>query len=172
MPILSKPVIGIVESIDIGSRAFDVPAKIDTGADSSSIWASNIRVGRDGVLRFSLFGEGSPYYNGKIFKREDFSVSQVKSSNGQSEIRYRTRLGITLGGKKIRVHFTLADRSNNTYKVLIGRRTINGKFVVDVSRGGDALPRAVKTKFLQRKLKDNPYKFHKKFVKKSKGVQP
>ena len=40
--------------IDFGRRATDVPAKIDTGADSSSVWASNIRVDKDGVLTFSL----------------------------------------------------------------------------------------------------------------------
>ena len=67
----NKEIIGIVELVSIGKRAIDIPAKIDTGADSSSIWASNIRVDKNGVLRFSLFGEGSPYYNGKIYKRKN-----------------------------------------------------------------------------------------------------
>ena len=31
------------------NRRMDVPAKVDTGADSSAVWASNIRVGKDGV---------------------------------------------------------------------------------------------------------------------------
>ena len=86
----NKQIIGIIEPVSIGKRAVNVLAKIDTGADRSSIWASNIRVGQDGVLRFSLFGEGSPCYNGKIFKRTDFSVARVRSSNGTSQIRYKT----------------------------------------------------------------------------------
>lgn len=129
-----KQIIGIVEPVSIGQRAINVPAKIDTGADSSSIWASNIRVCQDGSLKFSLFGKGSPYYNGKIFRRTDFSVVQVRSSNGISQTRYRTYFSIKLAGRKIRVLFSLADRSKNTYKILIGRRTISNKFVVDVTK--------------------------------------
>ena len=161
----SKPTIGIVEHVSFGQRAIDVPAKIDTGADSSSIWATKIRVGRDGILRFALFGEGSKYYNGKIFKRTDFDVASVKNSNGKSEIRYRTRLVVTIAGRKIRAKFNLSDRSNNTYKVLIGRRTISNKFVVDVSESKSSLPRRAKTRSLTNKLKKDPYNFHKKYVK-------
>lgn len=164
----SKTVIGIVERVSIGTRAIDVPAKIDTGADSSSLWASNIRVGRDGVLRFRLFGEGSPYYNGKVFKRTDFTVAQVKNSTGQAEIRYRTHFTIRLGGKKIRALFNLSDRSRNTYKMLIGRRTISRKFVVDVSKGAALLPESKETKELNIQLQANPGAFHRKYVR-SKG---
>lgn len=159
-----KVVIGIVEHISIGKRAINVPAKVDTGADSSSIWASNIRVGRDGVLRFRLFGEGSPYYNGKIFKRTDFKVAQVKNSTGRSEVRYRAYFTINLGGKKIRTLFNLSDRSNNTYKVLIGRRTISRKFVVDVTKGYENLPRPSQTIKLNKKLQSNPHNFHKNYI--------
>ncbi len=162
----NQSTIGIVEIISIGRRVVDVPAKIDTGADSSAIWASNIRVGKDGILRFSLFGEGSPYYNGKIFKRTDFSVAKVKSSNGQSEIRYRTHFTITIAGKRIKGLFNLSDRSGNKYKILIGRRTISRKFLVDVSRGVEKMSRGMETKRLKRKLQKNPYQFHKKYVKK------
>ena len=35
--------------------------------------------------------------------------------------------------------FTLSDRSMQVYPVLIGRSTLNGKFVVDVSRGSPLL---------------------------------
>ena len=162
---LYKPTIGIIESVSFGRRAVDIPAKIDTGADSSSIWATKIRVGRDGVLRFSLFGEGSKHYNGKIFKRTDFDVASVKSSNGESEIRYRTHLTVTIADRKIRAKFNLSDRSNNTYKVLIGRRTISSKFIVDVSCKKSRLPNPAKTKILNRKMQKNPYQFHKKYVK-------
>lgn len=164
MPTSSKTIIGIVEKVTIGSRAHDVPAKIDTGADSSSIWATHIRVGRDGVLKFRLFGEGSPYYNGKIFKRTDFAVAQVKSSTGQTEIRYRTHFTISLGGRKIRAMFNLSDRSRNTYKILIGRRTISHKFVVDVSKGTEELPKTAETKKLNQKLQSNPHMFHKTYI--------
>lgn len=168
MPTSSKQIIGIVEHVAIGKRITNVPAKIDTGADSSSIWATNIRVGRDGILRFSLFGEGSPYYNGKIFKRADFSAARIRSSNGVSEIRYRTKFVVTIHGKRIRAQFNLSDRSANTYKILIGRRTISNKFLVDVSQGNNKLPVADKTKKLREKIQKDPYEFHREYVVKEK----
>lgn len=160
----SKPVIGITEFVSIGKRAVDVPAKIDTGADGSAIWASNIRVGKDGVLRFSLFGEGSPYYTSKLFKRTDFEAVSVKSSNGVSEVRYRTRFVVTIGGKKIRAMFNLSDRSSNNYAILIGRRTIRNKFLVDVSKESSRLKSPLKTLKLNEELTKNSYEFHKKYV--------
>lgn len=167
----SRQVIGIVENVSIGKRAVDVPAKIDTGADSSAIWATNVRVGRDGVLRFSLFGEGSPYYNGKIFKRTDFSVARVKSSNGTAEIRYQTHFTITIAKRRVKALFNLSDRSQNTYKILIGRRTISSKFLVDVTKGAEYLPEPAETKRLKRELRDGPYDFHINYVAKKKGIK-
>lgn len=165
-----KQAIGITELVSFGSRAVDVLAKIDTGADSSAVWATNIRVGRDGVLRFSLFGEGSPYYNGKIFKRKDFKVANVKSTNGKAELRYRTHFSIKLAGRRVRAIFNLSDRANHEFKVLIGRRTIQGKFVVDVSRAVVKIPKKVTG--WNRKMQDDPYRFHKRYViKQKKGAE-
>ncbi len=132
MSVQEKTIIGRNARISFGKRAVNVPAKIDTGADGSSVWASNIRIDKNGVLKFSLFGEGSPYYNGKVFKRTDYSVAKVRSTSGHEQIRYRTHFTIALGGRKIKVLFNLSDRSSHNYPVLIGRRTLTGKFLVDV----------------------------------------
>ena len=165
---MSLPTVGIIELVSIGKRAIDVPAKIDTGADSSAIWASNVRVGRDGVLRFSLFGEGSPYYNGKIFKRTDFSVSKVKSSNGSSEIRYRTHFVVMIAGRRVKILMSLADRSNNEFAILIGRRTIAGKFLVDVRKKPTLSVLKRKNGGWNEEFKKDPYAFHKRYVKENK----
>lgn len=157
-------IIGSNERISIGQRAVDVLAKIDTGADTSSIWASHIRVGKDGILRFRLFDEGSKYYTGKVYKRKDYKVAVVRSAMGHEQIRYRTHFTITLAGRKIRVLFNLSDRSKNNYKVLIGRRTIAGKFVVDVSKKVVSYPKIAQTKKLNEKLQNDPHAFHKEYV--------
>ena len=160
------PVVGQNELVSFGRRAIDVPAKIDTGADGSAIWASKIRVDKNGILKFALFGEGSPYYNGKVFKRKDYEVASVKNSSGVSEVRYRTYFNISVGGRKIKVKFSLADRSKNGFPVLIGRRTINGKFLVDVSKKAAGFKKPKKTIDLNKELQKNPYQFHKKYVRK------
>ena len=59
----------------------------------------------------------------------------VASSNGAVQRRYAVRLLVKIKGKKIRGYFTLADRSQQAYPVLIGRNILRGKFLVDVESG-------------------------------------
>ncbi len=166
MNMTGKIIIGRNTKVDFGRRAIGVPAKIDTGADSSSVWASKVRIDKDGVLKFALFGEGSPYYNGKIFKRTDYKVAVVRSATGEEQIRYRTHFTIRMGGKKIRTLFNLSDRSKNNFPVLIGSRTLTNKFLVDVSRKEVIFNKNPKTNVLNKKLIEDPYKFYKKHSKK------
>ena len=167
----SLPTIGSTELIKIGGR-LDVPAKIDTGADSSSVWASNIKIKKDGTLTFSLFGEGSPYYSGKVFKRTDYKVAVVRSATGEEQIRYRAYFRITVAGKTIRALLNLSDRSKNNYPVLLGRRTISNKFLVDVSKSAINYPKNPKTKPLNDELSTNPYAFYKKYSSPKKKPKP
>ncbi len=142
----------------------NVPAKIDTGADSSSVWASHLRVDDDNRLHFVLFDEGSQYYTGIEHHAKSFTVRLVRSSNGTTQIRYAVGLVVILGGKRIRGTFTLADRSKNTYPVLVGCKLLNKKFLVDVSRGytrPDDLK--IKTGSLNRELSKNPKAFFEKY---------
>ncbi len=157
------PVIGKTRKINIIGHANGVPAKIDTGADSSAIWATDIRVSTDGILHFKLFGEDSPYYTGEVLVRKDFKVAQVASSNGQTQIRYRVTLPIRLGGRRIRTLFNLSDRSGNKFPILLGRRTITGKFLVDVTKGLKVQKRFSDTERLNRELKKDPYAFYQKY---------
>ncbi len=152
------PIIGSTEYVKILGRT--VPAKIDTGADSSAIWASDIKVTKDHLLKFKLFAPNSPFYTGKVIKRKDFKASQVKSSNGQTERRYKTHITIGLNRKIIRASFTLSDRSQNQFPILIGRRTIKNKFLVDVSKRPVKSKTAVITSNLNRKLIRNPRQFY------------
>ena len=62
--------IGSTEYVDIAGIS-RVPAKIDTGADSSAVWASDIEMKKDGTLVFSLFGKSSPFYTGEKIKTKD-----------------------------------------------------------------------------------------------------
>lgn len=160
------PIIGSNTLISICGRD-SVPAKIDTGADSSSIWVSHLRIDKDGILKFRLFGETSPFYNGKVIKRKDYKVAIVRSATGEEQIRYRTHLTTTIRGRRIRILFNLSDRSKNNFPVLIGRRSISGKFLVDVSQTEiPHPPKKPKANTLQKQLKTDPYEFYKKFNKK------
>jgi hypothetical protein len=157
-------IISSTEYISVGDLK-SIPAKIDTGADSSSIWASDIEVDKDGILRFKLFAKNSPYYTGEVIEKEKYTVSAVRSSNGEEQIRYRAMIPIKICNRTIKASLTLADRKKNKFPVLIGRRTISGKFLVDVSKAKVEHPARPKTRKLNKELNENPYEFHKKYVK-------
>lgn len=155
-------IIGNNTFVSLYGRA-NIPAKIDTGADSSSIWASNIKITKDGILKFRLFGPTSPFYTGKVIKRSDYKVASVRSSNGHAQIRYRTKLKFKIQNRTIIALFNLSDRQINAFPVLIGRRTLKNKFLVDVSSQVIKPPKAVKTRVLAQELAKNPRKFYKKY---------
>ena len=126
-------IIGSTEYVEIAGIK-NIPAKIDTGADSSAIWASDINMEEDGTLVFSLFGRKSPLFTGERLKTTDYRVKSIRSSHGDTQIRYRVKLPLKLGGKSFETVFTLANRSRHNFPVLIGRRTIKGEFLVDTSK--------------------------------------
>lgn len=158
-----KIIIGRNTLVNVKDFAESVPAKIDTGADSSSIWATNVHVDENGLLHYTLFGEGSEFYTGEDISTDEYTVSQVKSSNGQAEVRYRTLISLTIADKKIKAMCNLSDRSQNEYPILIGRRTLSGKFIVDVTRREHHGTTREITGELRKEFAENPYEFFKKY---------
>ncbi len=136
----TRTIIGRAEKIDLlDFNVTNVPAKVDTGADSSSVWASSITEEAD-VLTFVLFAPGSPFSTGKTVQlhKPHYTQTRVENSFGHSETRYKIKLRIRIKGRVIRATFTLSDRSAKTYPILLGRRLLRGKFLVDV-KGGQPL---------------------------------
>lgn len=130
-------IIGRVEKIsfpELGIKG--VHAKIDSGADLSSLWATSIHE-RNGNLSFKLFGPKSEHYTGKeiTIPAPHYLLTRVANSFGHKELRYVIKMQIKLGGKLLVATFTLSDRSRKTYPVLIGRKLLKGKFLIDVGRG-------------------------------------
>jgi len=130
-----KKIIGRAENVDFPALGlFKVPARVDTGARTSTIWASQIQIDENGTLSFCLFDESSPYFTNHTISTKSYSKIVVASSMGTIQKRYKIRLFIKLKGKKIHASFTLADRSQQAFPILIGRNILKGKFVVDVKK--------------------------------------
>lgn len=158
-------IIGSTEYVEVAGIK-NIPAKIDTGADSSAIWASNININEDGLLEFTLFNQTSPFYNGKLFKTREYVARSVRSSHGDTEIRYRVKLKLKIAKKTFFTNFTLANRSRNKFPVLIGRRTLHKKgFVVDVSQSSVERHKLKTSAKLNEELQQDPHKFHQKYIK-------
>lgn len=158
-------VVGSTEYVEV-SGIKNIPAKIDTGADTSAIWASQINMESDGTLSFVLFNSKSPLYTGEKLTTTDYLARSVRSSHGDTQIRYRVKLPIVLGGEAFTTTFTLANRSRNNFPVLIGRHTLEDRFLVDVSKAAIEHPKAKSSLHLNQELRDDPYKFHQKYLTK------
>lgn len=129
--------IGRVEKISFPDFGLNgIHAKIDTGADLSSIWATDIYE-HNGALHFKLLGPKSEHFTGEeiIVAAPNYVLTRVANSFGHKELRYVIKLKTSIAGKAIKASYTLANRSTKTYSVLIGRKLLSGKFLVDVSIG-------------------------------------
>lgn len=129
-----KVIIGRSEVLTfVGTEAISIPAKADTGAYRSAVHAENIVETADG-LSFDLLGGhpvcGSMHHPVTV---ADFKKVWIANSFGHREERYEVRLKVKLGPKIFHARFTLADRSKKIYPILLGRKLLNGRFLVDSS---------------------------------------
>jgi hypothetical protein len=132
---MSEPhFIGQVETVSFPELALKkLKARIDTGAETSAIWAS-AKLNSDKTLAVTFLGDKCSNEYQNAFAKVEYKTTSVTSSNGHTEERYKIRLLISLDGRLIRAWFTLANREKQTYPVLIGRNILRKKFVVDVAK--------------------------------------
>jgi hypothetical protein len=112
---------------------YHVEAKIDTGAYTSAIHCKNISVINENnkqVLCFDLALDIKQTQQSLRF--EEFTQKKIKNSFGEMEERYIIKTLIAIGGKKIMSTVSLSDRESMRYPVLIGRKLVKGKFIIDV----------------------------------------
>lgn len=128
---------GWVEKISIGELPALLKAKLDTGAKTSSIHAENIRPflkDDNRWVRFELLlsdSAGNEYR--QVFERPRVRKVRIKNHDGDHERRSIVVLDFCFDGRRHSSQFTLADRSEFIYPVLLGRRFLSEVAVVDAS---------------------------------------
>lgn len=85
-------------------------------------------------MKCNFLDEEHPSYHEKEIVFDEYDVKVVKSSNGQSEARYRIKTEILLFGKTQEIYLTLSDREEMRFPVLLGRNFLSNKFVVDINK--------------------------------------
>jgi len=125
-------VIGRREFVDFPLLGiFNIESKIDTGAYTSSIHCDEIKRVRQTndkeLLCFTLL-------DGVTHSCDNFTTKKIKNSFGEMEERFVIKTIIHIGKKKINTTVSLTNRGSMKYPVLIGRRAIKGKFLVDVNK--------------------------------------
>ncbi len=130
----AKVTIGRSEYISLPKLGVDrVAAKMDTGAYRSALHYQKIALRtiddhEELVVTFAMGRKRTKM----IFRR--YSKVTVKSSTGQRTERFLISTPVHLNGHTVNTQFTLFDRSDMKHQVLLGRKFMRGRFVVDVAR--------------------------------------
>jgi len=130
----AKITVGVVENVILGPWGVSFPARIDTGADLSSLDARDIVV-RNNVADFKL----GKRYGGLQLQLPVVEWRHIQTAMG-TEKRPVVEISICLGSKLFRTPATLKDRSEMIYPFLVGRSALSGNFLVDPSRSKAAQP--------------------------------
>jgi hypothetical protein len=130
---MPKKIIGRIDKVDFPALdLIDIDIKIDTGAYTSSMHCHQV-VEKDNLLKCLFFDKEHANYNKKIIVFKNYSTTKVKSSNGMVENRYVVKTTINLFDKKYKIDLTLSTRDEMKYPILIGRKFLSKKFVVDIN---------------------------------------
>jgi hypothetical protein len=126
-----KSIIGYLENITATSYQLRYLAKIDTGADYSSIYARNVkRIYRHNQawVRYTLTDD----YGSKItFLQPITRIAKIKRKLLPARRRYVVIMSICLSGVLIKGEVNLANRKRYKHQILVGRNMLNGHFLVN-----------------------------------------
>ena len=128
-----KTVVGWIEKVRIYPGNFLVHAKLDSGAEYSSLDAANLtQFDRDGQpwVRFDVIeGEGQKI----TIERPLLRNATIKRHYLQAQKRPVIKLGVCLGNLYKETEVNLVDRTGFNYRMLIGRKFMEGAVVIDPS---------------------------------------
>lgn len=135
---VKKITIGRIDRVDFPKlQLFDIDVKVDTGAYTSSLHCHHIEeIERDGkrFLSCKFLDPSHADYNNKEFQFEEYALRKVKSSNGILETRFSIVAEIEVFGQNMPIEMTLTERGSMKYPILLGRKFLNKKFVVDTAK--------------------------------------
>ena len=123
-----------------------VKAKVDTGAKSSSLHAWDIEIDdASGVVAFNLHPLQDDESIVIAAKAPLVDHREVRSSNGEVELRPVIRTSALVVGQKLDIELGLTSRDEMGFRMLLGRSAVRRRFVVDPGRsflcGGDRFSR-------------------------------
>jgi len=134
-------VVGWIERVRLGEEGIVLSAKLDTGADTSSLHATDVRwFSRDGAhwVAFEVAGEdGSKVH----FERKVIRIAEIKRRAGGKALERPTVLmGVCLGRVYRVTEVNLADRTRFKQPFLVGRKFLAQHFAVDSARTNTVEP--------------------------------
>lgn len=120
---------------DLG--VIEVKAKVDTGADNSSLHAFNIEHFQANgleMVRFEIHPRQRKRKPSIDCVAEVAGERKVKNPGGRSELRTVIRTRLIVAGEELEALVNLTTRDEMTFRMLLGRRTVRKYFLVDPGR--------------------------------------
>lgn len=129
-----KIVLGRTDVVDFPKlNLYGIDIKTDTGAYTSSFHCHSIEEVNN-TLNCRFLDPKHQKYHDKLFVFENYTQKNVKSSNGIVERRYLIKTEIVIFNKTHTIELTLTERGSMKYPVLLGRKFLSRKFVIDTSK--------------------------------------
>lgn len=114
-----------------------VKARVDSGAKTSSLQATKIKIFSKGLEEWVRF-EVNPIQDNRsisiLCQAKLVGLRTVKSSQGIAEERPVIKTLVTIGNQDFDIEVTLANRDTMEYRMLLGREALNERFLVDPSK--------------------------------------
>ena len=131
---MNLPIVGAVEWATVEPGNIRMEARIDTGAESTSVHAEDIQLVEKDGKRWVHFSLLNPDTDEKVpVELRLRKKIKVKQSDSEKQTRYMVEMWITLGKIRSLVEVTLSDRDHMEYPLLIGRNMLVDTMIVDVS---------------------------------------
>jgi hypothetical protein len=131
--IIGRKDIADFEKLDL----FGIGVKIDSGAYTSSFHCHKIeKIEKDGKewVKCNFLDPAHEFYHEKEFCFEIYKYRKVKSSNGLIEERFSIITEITIFNRKYPIELTLTERAEMKHPVLLGRKFLSRKFLINTSK--------------------------------------
>jgi hypothetical protein len=125
-------IVGWIEKVRLYPGNFLVHAKLDSGAEYSSLDATDMQIfERDGKkwVRFDL--EEKREGKKLTIERPLLRWAPIKRHNQKPQRRPVIRLGVCLGNIYQETEVNLINRQNYQYRMLIGRKFMEGKVAIN-----------------------------------------
>jgi hypothetical protein len=104
-------------------------------------------------LEFVLLDEEHPEFTGMKFTVKDYAMKEVRNSFGVAEDRFVIRTVIVIFGEEIETEFTLSDRDELKFPILLGRKILRHRYQVDVTKKNLSYRQKVRSSKKKRKEK-------------------
>ncbi|WP_087018251.1 RimK/LysX family protein [Thaumasiovibrio subtropicus] len=120
---------GYVEKVMIDDLTF--PAKLDTGADVSSLSATDIELFEQDGKTWVTFTYQNAQGDEKVFTEKVVNKMRVRPRPGeQATVRPVIRIKVRMGDVVESINVNLRDRSDFEYSMILGRNFLNNNIVV------------------------------------------